>query len=56
MAAVPAAGEVSENSPEHQPELLPLHGCAVIYWAPAGTQFSLRTGAYRLCAVAMDQA
>lgn len=31
-----------------------MHVCAVIYWALAGTQSSLRIGAYRLSAVAMD--
>lgn len=32
-----------------------MHVCAVIYWTPAGTQFSLSIGADSLFAVAMDQ-
>lgn len=39
---------------ERQPEPPHVRARTVIYWAPLGTQFNLRNGAYRLFALARD--
>ena len=39
---------------ECQPEPHHVPVCRAIYWVPLGSQFTLRTGAQRLFAVAMD--